>query len=354
MSALQSSRGIMRRPSWWIGYSLLAVVLSVAAPARAATPDAWITTKIKLALLTTDGVSGTAIKVDTIAGQVTLYGKVHSAEEKAKAENVARKIDGVQGVRNLLQVVAPEHEAAMQVSDDALKQRVEQALEADPSLKSSSIAVQSVNQGVVLLSGTAKTLSAHLRAVEVAAAVPGVHRVASEIQSPDTLADAEIWRAPARHHHQERSGVWDAATDIWITSAVRMRLLADTQVPGLEIDLDSYDGVVTLFGMVPSHEAKAAAEADALKVSGVKRVVNELQVVASSRQEAVSARDDDLQREVRRALDERAFRDVGLEVRNGVVRLTGHVPTGAQSLQAAVLARSVPGVRAVENDLRLR
>jgi hypothetical protein len=62
MSALQSSRGIMRRPSWWIGYSLLAVVLSVAAPARAATPDAWITTKIKLALLTTDGVSGPPLR----------------------------------------------------------------------------------------------------------------------------------------------------------------------------------------------------------------------------------------------------------------------------------------------------
>jgi len=339
-----------------IWYGVLAVVLSLAlvGPAGAATSDAWITTKIKLALLTTDGVSGTAIKVDTVLGQVTLYGKVHSNEEKAKAETVARKVDGVQGVRNLLQVVAPEHEAAMQVSDDALKQRVEQALEADPSLKSSSIAVQSVNQGVVLLSGTANTLSAHLRAVEVAAAVPGVHRVASEIQSPDTLADAEIWREPARHNHKERSGVWDAASDIWIASAVRMRLLADTRVPGLEIDLDSYDGVVTLFGMVSSQEAKAAAEADALQVSGVRRVVNELQVVASARQEAVNASDDEIQHEVRRALDEHGFRDVGLEVRNGVARLTGHVPTGAQSLEAAVLARSVPGVRAVENDLRLR
>src|SRR5208282_937696 len=112
-------------------------------------PDAWITTKIKLALLTTEGVSGTAIKVDTVVGKVTLYGKVSSAEEKAKAETIARKVEGVQDVRNLLQVVAPEHAKAMQVSDDDLKQRVEQALQADPSLKSSTIAVQSVNQGVV-------------------------------------------------------------------------------------------------------------------------------------------------------------------------------------------------------------
>ena len=64
----------MPKPSWmWIWYGALVVVLSVAlaAPGRTATPDAWITTKIKLALLTTEGVSGTAIKVDTVVGQVT-------------------------------------------------------------------------------------------------------------------------------------------------------------------------------------------------------------------------------------------------------------------------------------------
>ncbi len=80
-----------------------------------------------------------------------------------------------------------------------------------------------MTQGVVLLGGTAKTLSAHLRAVEVVAAVPGVRRVASEIQSPDTLADEEIWRAPAAHQSSQGYGVLDTANDIWITSAVRMR-----------------------------------------------------------------------------------------------------------------------------------
>ena len=182
----------------WIKSSVLAIVLGVAlaTPAGAATPDAWITTKTKLALLTTEGVSGTAINVDTVLGRVTLYGKVGSTAEKTKAETIAQQIDGVKGVRNLLQVVTPQHEQAVQVSDDALKQRIEKALQADPSLKSSQIAVQSVNKGVVLLGGTAKTLSAHLRAIEVVASMPGVRRVASEVQSPETLADAEIWREP--------------------------------------------------------------------------------------------------------------------------------------------------------------
>jgi osmotically-inducible protein OsmY len=70
---------------------VVVVPVALAAPAGAAAPHAWITTKIKLSLLTTEGVSGTAIHVDTILG------KVRSTEEKAKAEAVAQKIGGVAG-----------------------------------------------------------------------------------------------------------------------------------------------------------------------------------------------------------------------------------------------------------------
>jgi osmotically-inducible protein OsmY len=340
----------------WIRNGVLAVVLAtaLAAPAAAATPDAWITTKAKLALMTTEGVSGTAINVDTVAGRITLHGKVRSADEKDKAESIAHKIDGVQGVRNLLQVVAARQEEAVQVSDDALKQRLEQTLKADPALKSSSISVQSVNKGVVLLAGTAKTLTAHLRAIEVVALVPGVHRVASEVQSPDTLADTEIWReTPPQGSSAERSGVGDAASDLWITSATKMRLLADSRTPALDINVDTRDGVVTLFGIVSSPDAKAAAAADARKVSGVKRVDNQLEVVASVKQEAVKARDEEVGRAVKQAFDARELKDITVEVKNGVVRLTGTVATGARRLEAAVAARAIPGVRAVEDDLRL-
>jgi hyperosmotically inducible periplasmic protein len=344
------------RTKFWIKNSVLAVVVSVAlaTPVGAATPDAWITTKTKLSLLTTEGVSGTAIHVDTVLGKVTLHGKVRSAEEKAKAESVAKKIDGVQEVRNLLQVVTPQREKAIQLSDDALKQRIEKALQADSSLKDSSISVKSVNKGVVLLAGTAKTLSAHLRAVETVAWVPGVERVASEIKSPDTLADAEIWREPtARGESSKESGMWDAASDTWITSATKMRLLTDSRTPALDINVETHAGVVTLFGIVPSQDAKSAAEADARKVSGVKRVVNELQVVASAKQAEVKARDEDIESEVKKAFEKADFKDISVEVKNGVVRLTGTVPTGARRLEAAVLARSIQGVRAVKDDLRL-
>ena len=50
---------------------------------------------------------------------------------------------------------------------------------------------------------------------------------------------------------------------------------------------------MTLFGIVPTQDAKAAAADDARKVSGVTRVVNELQVVASAKQAAVKVRDEE-------------------------------------------------------------
>ena len=170
-------RNVIPRAARWRA-SVLAALLScaLAAPALASPTDAWITTKSKLALLTTEGVSGTAVSVDTVNHQVTLHGKVRSGEEKAKAEAVVKTIDGVQGVRNLLEVVAPRHEKAVQRSDDDIKKQVAKALKADVSLKDSSITVQSVNNGVVLLAGTAKTLTDHLSAVEVAAGVPGMQR----------------------------------------------------------------------------------------------------------------------------------------------------------------------------------
>jgi hyperosmotically inducible periplasmic protein len=249
-------------------------------------------------------------------------------------------------------VVAPPRAQAVQASDDALKSRVEQALRADLALRDSQIAVPSVHQGVVRLAGTAKTLSAHRRAVEVVAHVPGVRRVASEVHSPDTLADAEIWREPTPHPPGEAYGVWEAASDMWITSETKMRLLADSHTPALDINVDTREGIVTLFGIVHSQKVKAAA-ADARQVSGVKRVVNDLQVVASAKQSAVKARDEELAHAVQQAFEPAAFKDITVEVKNGVVRLTGTVVSGARRLEAAMAARAIPGVRAVKDELRL-
>jgi hyperosmotically inducible periplasmic protein len=187
----------------------------------------------------------------------------------------------------------------------------------------------------------------------ILAHVPGIRRVSSEVHSPDTLADAEIWREPTPRQSRAAYGVRAAASDMWITSETKMRLLADSRTPALDINVDTQAGVVTLVGIVPSQTAKAAAAADARQVNGVKRVVNDLQVVASAKQATVKAHDEELARAVRQAFEPQAFKDISVKVENGVVRLTGTVANGARRLEAAMAARAIQGVRAVKDDLRL-
>jgi hypothetical protein len=87
---------------------------------------------------------------------------------------------------------------AVEVEDSKLKESVSTVLERDAALDDSDIGIKSVNNGVVLLSGEAKTISDHLRALEDARAVEGVERVASEIRSPDKLSDSELWYGEKR------------------------------------------------------------------------------------------------------------------------------------------------------------
>ena len=345
----------MRRLKSKLGLWAAALVLATAGASLAAAPsDAWITTKAKLALITSDNVSARNVNVDTTNGQVTLHGKVASATEKAEAERLAKEIDGVKSVRNMLQVVTEPRSDSVKVADDSLKERVEKALKADTTLKDSDISVASVNDGVVLLKGEAKTIGDHLRAVETTAHVPGVRRVASEIQSPDKVGDAEIYRD--RDEKGMTAEAKETMSDGYITSATKLKLMADSRVPGLDVNVDTYGHEVTLFGMVPTKEAKAAAAEIAKSVSGVKAVKNELQVVPEKRKETVQANDGDIEKRVESAIeqtDSLKDTDIKVEVSNGVARLTGTVERPEQRMTAAVVAREAAGVKAVKEELRL-
>ena len=132
--------------------------------------------------------------------------------------------------------------------------------------------------------------------------------------------------------------------DAWSTTKTRLALLTMEGVSRTAIKVDMWDGGTTLFGIVPLQEAKAAAEAAARKVSGVhKRVETEGEVL-----------DEEVEREMKKTYDTPYFKDIIVEVRNGVVWLTGTVPSWAWHLEAVAVARATPGVRAVEDNLHLR
>jgi len=65
-------------------------------------------------------------------------------------------------------------------------------------------------------------------------------------------------------------------TDAEITSAVKTKMLADSKVGGLKLDVDTDHGVVTLTGPVTSTEERDQALKIARTTKGVKKVVNKL------------------------------------------------------------------------------
>jgi osmotically-inducible protein OsmY len=334
---------------------LFVVILLTASAHAAQRPDAWITAKVKLALLTAPEIGAMGIDVDTDGGKVTLHGTVASESESGAAEQIARDVAGVTDVRNLLAVVPEPARPALRGADAAVRERVEGALRAAAALRQSSVHVKSVNDGVVVLAGRAESLGAHLAAVEVARSVDGVRGVASEIESPDAVSDADIWRAGKPAATGTSAALSAAAADAWTGADVKTRLFA-SEAPATAVDVDAEDGVVTLFGIVPTEDEKQAAEAAAAGALGVRRVDNALEVVSGNVRGEVERRDRSLERAVSVRFAEHpdlAGQPISVAVRNGVARISGRVARPEDGLLALELGRGTPGIRSVLDDLEV-
>jgi hyperosmotically inducible protein len=341
-----NSATLLRSAALAVGLALLAVPVLADQP-----DDAWITSKVKAALLTDDLVDGLDINVDTFDGRVTLHGQVSSEAEKTKAEVRAREIEGVADVRNLLAIVPDGERDRTEMLDEAVDAGVEAAIEGDRALAGSTIEVKSVNKGVVVLAGEAKTLSAEARAIATARRVSGVRQVVSEIQGPDDLSDREVW--------QEEDGIAevDAASDAWVTTKVKVKLMSAAGISPVRVNVDTSEGVVTLFGTVDSDADRTRAADEIRSIDGVRDVRNMLQVVPDVAASAVGANDDELSEAVRKRIaDRQSLSDakISVEAADGVVRLTGSVASQRDHLTALTLARGTTGVKSVIDDLELK
>jgi hyperosmotically inducible protein len=69
--------------------------------------------------------------------------------------------------------------------------------------------------------------------------------------------------------------------DTKITTAVKAKLAADRVKNLVQVGVETNDGVVRLYGKVPTVEDKLAAEQVARRAKGVRDVTNELRVEAS-------------------------------------------------------------------------
>jgi hyperosmotically inducible protein len=150
-------------------------------------------------------------------------------------------------------------------------------------------------------------------------------------------------------------GAKTAVSDSWITSKTKIALFADERVKGREVSVDTQKGVVHLRGKVDSDEAKSAAADVAKNVEGVQSVKNALQVVAPTARKAVDANDKEIAKAVGALLtQDMQLKKVDVRADGGIVTLTGEVPSITASAKASEMARNVPGVKSVKNELTVR
>jgi len=145
-------------------------------------------------------------------------------------------------------------------------------------------------------------------------------------------------------------------SDSWMTLKTKMALLADERVSSLDVSVKTQKGVITLRGKVENEGARHAAEEIALNIKGQKKVVNQLTVVPKAARKVVDRQDDQIVKDVEKGIKNDArLKKATINVRadKGIVTLTGKAPLLETSVRASEVARRVPGVRAVRNEVKI-
>jgi osmotically-inducible protein OsmY len=143
-------------------------------------------------------------------------------------------------------------------------------------------------------------------------------------------------------------------TDEDIQREVLRELKWDAKVAPNEIGVAVRDGVATLTGWVDTFSKKWAAERAALRVRGVKAVVNNIEVRVAPSDEQT---DVDLAESIARALEMDSLVPddmVKVSVSGGWVTLRGEVDWDYQRKEAQRVVRSLTGVKGVSNFITVR
>jgi hyperosmotically inducible protein len=158
-------------------------------------------------------------------------------------------------------------------TDVGITTSVKSKLAADDVVKAHEINVDT-KEGVVSLTGAVPTAEVKERAVELARATDGVTSVVDNLTVTTAAADRDLGDETAATSGR----VGDTANDATITASIKTKLLADDDVSGLKIDVDTTGGVVTLTGNVKTAAEKAEAIRIARETDGVKSVEDRLKI----------------------------------------------------------------------------
>jgi len=213
--------------------------------------------------------------------------------------------------------------------DVELRDQVLQELKWDTRIDEADIGV-TAHEGVVTLSGTARSYSERLAAQEAAHRVAGVHDVANDIQV----------RLPGSH----------ARTDADIARAVRNVLEWNVLVPAESIETTVASGWVTLDGSVATWRQRSDAESAIRNLPGVQGIVNKIRIQGPQVEASI------LRDAIQSALERRAEREakhLSITTEGGHVTIAGKVRTWADLQAVLGTVEHAPGVLEVTDNLEI-
>ncbi len=151
----------------------------------------------------------------------------------------------------------------------------------------------------------------------------------------------------------ERRGAADSA----ITAVVNNKLAVDNETSSANINVDTKGGVVTLTGVVMTQANKEQAERIARNTEGVTRVINNVTVEMEGEYAGagvgMSASDLAILSKIKTRYVAEDVTGAKVEVRDGVVTLTGNVENAQIRGRAENIARATSGVKNVNNMIEV-
>ncbi|OOR99969.1 osmotically-inducible protein OsmY [Haemophilus paracuniculus] len=151
-------------------------------------------------------------------------------------------------------VATDPRSAGTQIDDETLEEKVAYNLNKDAQLQQEARINVVSYSGRILLVGQAPSDAAKEAAGNIASGVDGVKEVYNEIRVT------------------ENAGVAQIATDSWITTKIKSKLLVNGDVKSTDVKVITENGEVFLMGNLTASQTNAATEV-ARNVNGVKKVV---------------------------------------------------------------------------------
>jgi hyperosmotically inducible protein len=215
------------------------------------------------------------------------------------------------------------------MSELRLRDDILDELSYEPIVDAAHIGV-AVDRDVVTLTGHVGSYAQKLAAISAVRRVKGVHGIADEIEVRYT-SDTK-------------------ASDDEIASRAFNVLSWDSVVPSNAIQVTVRDGLVTLTGKVNWYYQKSSAERDIRGLSGVRSVVNNIEIEPH-------AKPDNVKKKIEAALKRRAeieARDIRVTVRDDhEVLLEGKVRNWDEKFAVESAAWSASGVKNVKDRLTI-